>query len=44
MMSLNLISQDINLLRHEFEAIDRDKNGKLSFAEIKEVLATKLSV
>jgi Ca2+-binding EF-hand superfamily protein len=34
----------MGLLRKEFEEIDVDKNGKLSFEEIKKVLGTKLTI
>ncbi|TNV84969.1 hypothetical protein FGO68_gene14326 [Halteria grandinella] len=44
MTSLNLIQSDMGLLRKEFEGIDADGNGKLSFDEIKKVLGTKLTI
>lgn len=43
MNSLNLIQSDITDLRNEFQALDKDSNGKLSITEIRNILTAHLN-
>jgi Ca2+-binding EF-hand superfamily protein len=43
MNQLNLMQDEISVLRHSFEIADKDKNGTLSFEEIQSVLRETLT-